>query len=154
MSAAAPPNFTSALSGIAKLDQPSDYLRWSRKVRLYLELIDCWGVVDESEAKPAENAAVETFKTWEKKDKSAQWAIVSTLETAKAMWDALERRNRKSGASGLYSLLTELVFMKCSDSDDVKQHLQKMKNIAQKLDKIPSSEEVIETVVREADRVA
>ncbi|KAK4049299.1 hypothetical protein OIV83_004236 [Microbotryomycetes sp. JL201] len=112
MNPAAPLYFTSAL-GIAKLDQESDYLRRSRKVRPYLEWIECWGVIDVSQAKPAARATTDETTNRDKKDKSTQRAIGSIvqghqedvleqLETAKEMWDALERRNRKSGASGSY----------------------------------------------------
>ncbi|KAM0790228.1 hypothetical protein ACM66B_005540 [Microbotryomycetes sp. NB124-2] len=139
---------SSALAGVAKLDKPDEYARWSQKLRLYLEMHDLWSIVSGQEPEPPHDAALDEHrKHWHSRDMLAQWAIITTVsepqqdlilhcKSSNDMWDTLEQWSHEFGPAKFADLFGELVSMRCTAMNRTKTHFNRMRDISHSLKEI------------------
>lgn len=86
------------------------------------------------------SSSTSSIADWDRRDSQALMAIsiavsstqmvhITSKETSKDAWQALEKVHQKQGQSALYTLFTRLITSKYKDGDDLEDHISRMVNI-------------------------
>jgi len=118
-----------------------NYASWSKLLQLILERSDLWDVVSGDELKPKDPDAA---KLWNKRDRNALAEIclavedhlltqIASLDTSKAAWDSLKNQFVDDSLHSKLFLRQRFLTTRMNEGDDMRQHLNRMKEMADEL---------------------
>lgn len=123
----------------------SNYRVWKFQINAILRSQDLLGVVDGSNAKPAETAAEKDKKEWQQKDGKAMAILFASVnseqashlldcKSAKGIIDTLESIHQKKSDVRIMTLYEDYFGLKMSDDESVSAYFSKVRTIASELE--------------------
>lgn len=123
----------------------TNYRTWKFQINAILRSQDLLGIVNGTNAKPAEMAAEKDKKEWQQKDGKAMAILFASVnaeqathlldcKSAKGIMDLLENLHRKKSDVRIMTLYEEYFSLKMSDDETVSTYFSKVRTIASELE--------------------